>query len=101
MRPYIWSHTSGPRKGEPFSPRPVQAMLKRVARRAGLENWERLTPHKLGRSLAEVRVLLGHSPVATGGAGSKLLAGFHRRLSLSPSIHSRISSLSLIPRSAA
>jgi len=74
--PYVWSHTSGPCQGEPFSPRSVLLMLKRVARRAGLENWERLTPHKLrhsyasalveaGRSLAEVRELLGHSSIAT------------------------------------
>ncbi len=76
VSPYIWSHTSGPRRGEPFSPRTVQAMLKRVARRAGLKNWEKLTPHKLrhsyasalveaGRSLAEVKELLGHSSIAT------------------------------------
>ena len=76
VSPYIWSHTSGPRKGEPFSPRTVQAMLKRVARRAGLKNWEKLTPHKLrhsyasalveaGRSIAEVKELLGHSSIAT------------------------------------
>jgi integrase/recombinase XerD len=74
--PYIWSHTSGPRRGEPFSVRAVEAMVKRVARRAGLKDWARITPHKLrhsyasalveaGRGIDEVKELLGHSSIAT------------------------------------
>ena len=76
VSPHVWSYTSGPRKGEPFSQRTVEAMVKRVARRAGLDGWERITPHKLrhsyasalveaGRSIDEVKELLGHSSIAT------------------------------------
>lgn len=76
VSPHVWSYTSGPRKGEPFSQRTVEAMVKRVARRAGLDAWERITPHKLrhsfasalveaGRSIDEVKELLGHASIAT------------------------------------
>ena len=74
--PYIWSHTSGRHRGQPFSPRTVEAMVKRVARRAGLKDWQRITPHKLrhsyasalveaGRGIDEVKELLGHSSIST------------------------------------
>lgn len=74
--PYIWSHTSGPNRGKPFSARAVEAMVKRVARRAGLKDWHRITPHKLrhsyasalveaGRGIDEVKELLGHSSIST------------------------------------
>ncbi|WP_245392537.1 tyrosine-type recombinase/integrase [Meiothermus taiwanensis] len=74
--PHLWSHTSGARKGQPFPARTVQAMLKRVAKRAGLKEWARLTPHKLrhsyasalmeaGRGIDEVKELLGHASIAT------------------------------------
>jgi integrase/recombinase XerD len=74
--PHLWSHTSGARKGQPFPARTVQAMLKRVARKAGLKEWARLTPHKLrhsyasalmeaGRGIDEVKELLGHASIAT------------------------------------
>ncbi|MFN3369619.1 MAG: tyrosine-type recombinase/integrase, partial [Thermus sp.] len=74
--PYIWSHTSGPNRGKPFSARAVEAMVKRVARRAGLKDWQRITPHKLrhsyasalveaGRGIDEVKELLGHSSIST------------------------------------
>jgi integrase/recombinase XerD len=74
--PYIWSHTSGRHRGQPFSPRTVEAMVKRVAKRAGLRDWHRVTPHKLrhsyasalveaGRGIDEVKELLGHSSIST------------------------------------
>jgi len=54
----------------------VEAMVKRVARRAGLKDWRRITPHKLrhsyasalveaGRGIDEVKELLGHSSIST------------------------------------
>jgi len=73
--PYVWSHLSGSWRGQPFSARATQNMIKRVATRAGLDP-EKLTPHKLrhsfasllmenGRSLDEVKDLLGHASIAT------------------------------------
>jgi len=73
--PYVWSHLSGTRRGQPFSARATQNMIKRVAVRAGLDP-DKLTPHKLrhsfasllmesGRSLDEVKDLLGHASIAT------------------------------------
>jgi integrase/recombinase XerD len=50
--------------------------VKRVAKRAGLRDWHRVTPHKLrhsyasalveaGRGIDEVKELLGHSSIST------------------------------------
>lgn len=72
---YVWSHLSGTRRGQPFSARATQNMIKRVATRAGLDP-TKITPHKLrhsfasllmehGRSLDEVKDLLGHASIAT------------------------------------
>ena len=57
------------------NPEVVEA-VKRVARRAGLKDWQRITPHKLrhsyasalveaGRGIDEVKELLGHSSIST------------------------------------
>jgi len=72
---WIWSFVTGQSRGERFSTQAVQAMIKRVAARAGLDAGK-LTPHKLrhsyasalmnaGRGLDEVKQLLGHESIAT------------------------------------
>ena len=63
-------------QGRQISPRYIQAMVKRLAVRAGLERTEKVTPHTLRHSYAthllnsgftirEVQELLGHSSVTT------------------------------------
>ena len=63
-------------KGRPLAPRYIQAMVKRMAHRAGLERAEKVTPHTLRHSYAthmlnggfnirEVQELLGHSSIST------------------------------------
>jgi site-specific recombinase XerD len=62
--------------GTPLSTRYLQAAVKRIARRAGIENAERVSPHTLrhtyatrmldqGFTIREVQELLGHSSVST------------------------------------
>ncbi|GAA6734821.1 hypothetical protein YIM1640_19160 [Thermus oshimai] len=66
----------GLRRGEHFSVRVVEAIVKRMAWRVGLKDWARITPHKLrhsyasalveaGQGIDEVKELLGHSSIAT------------------------------------
>jgi len=63
-------------KGGELSPRYLQALMKRLAAKAGIEQAERVTPHVLRHSYAthllndgftirEVQTLLGHSSVQT------------------------------------
>ena len=63
-------------KGGPLSVRYLQQMVKRMAKRAGLEQAASVTPHTLrhtyatgllddGFNIREVQLLLGHSSVAT------------------------------------
>ena len=71
----VWSNLSGRQRGQAFKARTVQKMPGTVAQRAGLAP-ERVSPHKLrhsyatalvehGRTIDEVRDLLGHESIAT------------------------------------
>ena len=71
----VWSNLSGKQRGQAFKARTIQKMMGTVAERAGLAP-ERVSPHKLrhsyatalvehGRTIDEVRDLLGHESIAT------------------------------------
>lgn len=73
--PWVWSPLSGRGYGQPMKVRTVEAMMTATAKRAGLDP-AKVSPHKLrhafatalvegGRSLDEVRDLLGHESIAT------------------------------------
>ena len=75
VSPWVWSVLSGKRYGEPMQARTIGKMLDVAAVRAGLDP-AKVSPHKLrhtfatalvesGRSLDEVRDLLGHESIAT------------------------------------
>ncbi|GAA4006511.1 tyrosine-type recombinase/integrase [Deinococcus rubellus] len=72
---WVWSPLSGKRTGQPMQARTIEKMMDTVALRAGLDV-KKVSPHKLrhsfatalvenGRSLDEVRDLLGHESIAT------------------------------------
>ncbi|WP_412030520.1 tyrosine-type recombinase/integrase [Deinococcus yunweiensis] len=72
---FVWSPLSGKRYGQPMQARTIGKMLDVAAERAGLDP-AKVSPHKLrhafatalvegGRSLDEVRDLLGHESIAT------------------------------------
>ncbi|WP_241191384.1 tyrosine-type recombinase/integrase [Deinococcus psychrotolerans] len=72
---WVWSPLSGKRTGQPMQARTIEKMMDAVALRAGLDV-RKVSPHKLrhsfatalvenGRSLDEVRDLLGHESIAT------------------------------------
>ena len=63
-------------QGKRLTARYLQQLVKRLARKAGLERWEKVTPHVLrhtyatdlldrGFTIRDVQVLLGHSNVNT------------------------------------
>ena len=71
--PHVWVYTSGRSKGKPLQTRAVHKMLTRFTLEAGLG---KISAHKLrssfasaladtGRSLDEIKELLGHSSIAT------------------------------------
>ena len=75
VSPWVWSPLSGKRSGQQMQARSIGAMLDSAARRAGLDV-AKVSPHKLrhtfataliesGRSLDEIRVLLGHESIQT------------------------------------
>lgn len=75
VTPWVWSPLSGKGYGQPMKARTVEAMMTATAKRAGLDP-AKVSPHKLrhafatalvegGRSLDEVRDLLGHESIAT------------------------------------
>ncbi len=75
VSPWVWSPLSGKRYGQQMQARSIGAMLDAAARRAGLDV-AKVSPHKLrhtfataliesGRSLDEIRVLLGHESIQT------------------------------------
>jgi integrase/recombinase XerD len=72
---WVWSLLSGKRYGQPMQARAIEKMMDAAARKAGLDV-SKVSPHKLrhtfatalvenGRSLDEVRDLLGHESIAT------------------------------------
>lgn len=72
---WVWSPLSGKRYGEPMQARTIEKMMDSAALKAGLDV-TKVSPHKLrhafamalvecGRSLDEVRDLLGHESIAT------------------------------------
>lgn len=75
VTPWVWSPLSGMRYGQPMQARTIGKMLDTAAKGAGLDV-AKVSPHKLrhafatalvdgGRSLDEVRDLLGHESIAT------------------------------------
>ncbi len=75
VTPWVWSPLSGKRYGQQMQARTIGKMLDTAAQRAGLDV-SKVSPHKLrhtfatalvegGRSLDEVRDLLGHESIAT------------------------------------
>jgi integrase/recombinase XerD len=75
VTPWVWSPLAGKRYGQPMQARTIGKMLDAAALRAGLDV-TKVSPHKLrhtfatalvegGRSLDEVRDLLGHESIAT------------------------------------
>ena len=75
VTPWVWSPLSGKRYGQQMQARTIGKMLDTAAARAGLDV-SKVSPHKLrhtfatalvegGRSLDEVRDLLGHESIAT------------------------------------
>ena len=72
---WVWSPLSGKRYGEQMQARTIEKMMDAAALKAGLDV-TKVSPHKLrhafatalvegGRSLDEVRDLLGHESIAT------------------------------------
>ena len=75
VSPHVWSALAGKRYGQPMQRRSIGAMLDAAARRAGLDV-KTVSPHKLrhtfataliesGRSLDEIKELLGHESIQT------------------------------------
>jgi integrase/recombinase XerD len=75
VTPWVWSPLSGRRYGQQMQVRTVEKMMDAAAVKAGLDV-TKVSPHKLrhafatalvegGRSLDEVRDLLGHESIAT------------------------------------
>lgn len=75
VAPWVWSPLSGKRYGQQMQARTIQKMMDATAVRAGLDV-AKVSPHKMrhafatalvegGRSLDEVRDLLGHESIAT------------------------------------